>query len=225
MNKSRNILLLVGSPGGASSTSASLGHYILDQLAVQGFVTTELNIQSEVQSSDLQTFCKTIDDAEIILLTFPLYVDSLPAPVINTLELIRDRRVKSPVNNQKLIAIVNCGFPEASHNEWALAICEQFAQEAGIHWMGGLSLGMGGVVHGKPVSELGGIGTNIVNALDLVVESIVQKEDKIPEEAIEYMATPPIPYKWMYTSIASISWIFGALKNKVLTKIGSKPFV
>lgn len=67
------------------------------------------------------------------------------------------------------MAIANCGFPEANQNRFALAICEQFALETGIQWVGGLALGMGGNISGKSFDKLGSMVANVKKSLDLVL--------------------------------------------------------
>ncbi|ACL70113.1 hypothetical protein [Halothermothrix orenii] len=121
------------------------------------------------------------------------------------------------------MAIANCGFPEANQNRFALAICEQFALETGIQWVGGLALGMGGNISGKSFDKLGSMVTNVKKSLDLVSESII-KDEEIPEKAIEYMAKPLMSSKRLYTFMGNMSWRIQALKNKVYSKLNNKPF-
>jgi hypothetical protein len=72
-----------------------------------------------------------------VSLAYPLYVDSLPAPVTEALERIAVYRpVTGRANGQRLVAVANCGFPEAEHNRAPLSICQQFARQAGFDWAG-----------------------------------------------------------------------------------------
>ncbi|MBS4535313.1 NAD(P)H-dependent oxidoreductase [Clostridium sp. D2Q-14] len=226
MNNTRKVILLIGSPRGVYSTSSVLGNYILKKLEEQNFKTEVLHIHSQLKSqSKREQLLDKIENVDLILLAFPLYVDTLPAPVIRTFELIAENiSEKQQERTQKLIAIVNCGFPEASHNRYALATCEQFALETGMQWIGGLSLGMGGAISGKSLDKLGGMVTNVKKSLDLVSESII-KDEKISEKAIEYMAKPLLPSKWLYTFMGSISWRIQALKNKAYSKLNDTPFI
>jgi hypothetical protein len=81
-----------------------------------------------------------LEAADLVVLAFPLYVDSLPAPVIAALEKIAAQRLGRSTR-QRFTAIANCGFPEASHNAPALAICSEFARQSGFAWAGSLALG------------------------------------------------------------------------------------
>ena len=100
-----------------------------------------------------------VDAADLVMLAFPLYVDSLPAPVMNALEHIAAHRASQAETkpHQLFAAISNCGFPEPDHNATALAICENFARLTYFNWAGSLALGAGeGMVHGMPLNELDG---------------------------------------------------------------------
>src|SRR3972149_2310639 len=106
------------------------------------------------------------------MLAFPLYIDSLPAPVIAALEKIASHRAGKPVQ-QSFAAIANCGFPEANHNDTALAICAQFARQTELTWLGSLALGGGeGLVHGVPLNEMDGRALPLKNSLDLAAEAL-----------------------------------------------------
>jgi hypothetical protein len=98
------------------------------------------------------------DRADLVVPAFPLYVDSLPAPVIRALERIARQRQEAGIpHQQRFLAIANSGFPEAAHMDTAMAICRCFARQAGFVWTGGLTLGGGhGLVSAQPLKQLGG---------------------------------------------------------------------
>jgi len=62
------------------------------------------------------------------------------ADVVCAMELIAECRSST---NMRLAVISNCGFPEAQHNNVAIAICRRFALASGLEWAGGLALGDG----------------------------------------------------------------------------------
>ena len=96
MNQYENVLLLVGSPKGESSTSASLGNYLLHKLEELGLSTEKAFIHRLVNRTEKQKeLLSMVDNATLIILTFPLYVDSLPAPVIKAFELLNEERALS----------------------------------------------------------------------------------------------------------------------------------
>jgi multimeric flavodoxin WrbA len=86
-------VLLVGSPRTKKSTSASLGGYLFDQLAERGIQTETVQLYTSINSPErTKSMLAAIDGADLVVLTFPLYVDTLPAPVTSALEKIAEHR-------------------------------------------------------------------------------------------------------------------------------------
>lgn len=198
-------VLLVGSPRTKKSTSYALGSYLLEKLSDEGIETRTIYIHTSLRSPErLATLLKTVKTADLVVLAFPLYVDSLPAPTIEALERIAASR-NGAQTPQRFAAIANCGFPEAHHNATALAICETFAHSAGFHWAGSLALGGGeGMVHGTPLNEMDGRAIPLKKALTLAAEALINGEN-IPSEAQVMWDKPFIP-NWLYRLIGKLGW-------------------
>jgi multimeric flavodoxin WrbA len=224
MSGQKRSLLLVGSPRGPRSTSESLGAYLLDRLRQRGWETDKGRIGPALKSEKgLADLLRALDDADLLIVAFPLYVDSLPAPVIRFMELVADRRKsRQEPKRQRFLAIANNGFPEADQNDTALAICRRFALETGLEWVGGLALGMGGVVSGRALSDLGGMVRNVTKALDLTAGALADGE-RVPAEAVELMARPLMPI-WMYTFMGNVGWIYQARKHGVRRRLKDRPY-
>ena len=200
-------VLLVGSPRTKQSTSVSLGGYLCEQLAAQDVQVETIYVHTSLHSpARMQALFDALDAADLLVLAFPLYVDSLPAPLIEALERIAARRAGSrPARPQRLAAIANCGFPEAGHNDTALAICATFARQAGFGWAGSLSLGGGeGIVNGVPLAELDGRAVLLKKALDLAAQALLAGEP-IPQAAVDLLARPVIP-GWLYRMNGVYGW-------------------
>lgn len=227
----KKAVLLIGSPKGIESSSASLGTYLLSKLEKYDIETESLHIHSEIATKAKKTmFLDKIEEADFIVLAAPLYVDTLPAKVIKALTLIAEKRkelyfddIKS-AKNQSFIAIVNCGFPEAEQNETALKVYQEFARQAKLKYLGGISVGMGGAVSGKSLSEMGGMAKDLIEGLDQAVEDIV-RERQLSDFVIEKTSKPMISQKWLYTLVGNLSWRFQALKNGVYRKMKDQPYL
>jgi multimeric flavodoxin WrbA len=220
MDKLKKALLIIGSPKLTKSASESLGVYLLNSLCCKSVEIEKVHIhsllKSEKGSDDL---LKAIDKTDVIILSSPLYVDSPPAAVIKAMELI----VTSIIGkNQKFVAISNCGFPEAHHNDTALDIYKNFAQEAGFEWLGGLALGAGPSTNGRELTELGGMAKNIRDSLDIVANDICESK-KISQRAIELMRKS-IVLSWTYVLLGGFMWKHQAKKNGVIKKIKDQPY-
>jgi hypothetical protein len=217
-------LILIGSPRGQRSTSASLGHYLADGLGKNGFETQWLLAHKAVRDAESRAALMTsVEKAGLMILAFPLYVDCLPYPVIRALEVIAAQtQYRDAATPQRLVALVNCGFPESLHNDTALAICRQFAHETGRLWAGGLALGEGGVIDGQPLIKVEKRVRNVILALDLAVEALSQ-DRVIPQEAKTLMAKPLVPGR-LYRMIASLNFMSKALRRRQFTRLWQRPF-
>ena len=221
----RKALLLVGSPRTRKSTSNSLGTYLFQRLNALDIQTETIYLHTVLRSPEKRKVLReAADAADLIVLAFPLYVDTLPAPVIEALECIELHR-NGRKTHQLFAAIANCGFPEAEHTATALANCVAFTRQAGFLWAGSLALGAGeGMVHGTPLSDLDGRAIPLRQALNLAADALASGS-AIPEAAQDLLAKPFIPI-WLYHVLGLIGWrqqakTFGAeklLRRRVYVK-------
>ncbi len=220
----KQALVLTGSPKGRS-TSSSIGDELEVRLRERGWQTGALRILPSLKTDD--SWRKLIDEmnkADLVALVTPLYVDSLPAPVTQALERIaQSRGGVSDTGKQGFMAIFNCGFPESFHNYTGLAIARRFAEEAGFVWMGGLALGMGGAIDGRPLAECGRMVRNVQKALKLTADAI-DRGDKIPPEAVDLMAKPFLP-RWLYIVMGNRGWKRRAKKHGVKGDLYARPYL
>lgn len=224
MTENKKVLLLVGSPKIKNSTSGALGDFMLGCLEKKGnFETEMLNIAS-VLKNNADELVNKAKEADILIISFPLYVDCLPSPVIKALELIASHRKGIGGERQQSIAvIVNCGFPESGHNNTAVKICEIFAKKAGYKWLGALTMGGGPAIDGKPLDKLGGMVRNTTKALDEASEDIAAGKT-ISSATAGTMSAGMIPV-WMYTLIGSLGWKNQAKANRVKKQMYAKPYL
>jgi len=221
--KPKSALLLVGSPRGSASVSASLAEHLGLLLAERGIAVTTEHIDSRSTRTDLGIHDPGgLRQADLLVLTTPLYVDSLPAPVTAFLETLAQQRALATPSRARFLAIVNCGFPEAVHNDTALAICRQFASDAGLAWVGGLGLGAGGMFAGKPLAQLGGRARALTQALSLTADAVADGR-VVPEEARRLIAKLPIP-RWLYRFFGDWGFRQEAKKHGVRSRIGARPY-
>jgi multimeric flavodoxin WrbA len=201
----KRALLLVGSPKTRKSTSNSLGGYLFEHLAGLGVQTETIYLHTVVRSATKwQALLDALDAADLVMLAFPIYVDSLPAPVTEALERISTHRQVMSTRPQRFTAIANCGFPEANQCDTGLAICETFAREADFEWVGGLALGAGEMIYGASLVKAGGKAIRIRKGLELTATALAQ-EQAVPDEAREMLAKPVIP-NWLYRFTGKMRW-------------------
>jgi len=135
----QRMLLLVGGPH-AAGTSAILGAELVKRMPAERWDSRTLLLQAALGSDDAwRTLVDAVRDADLIVLSAPLYVDALPAATTRALELLAEELSAAPMASPpRLAVIMNCGYPEARQNALALEICRRFAVEAGLDWAGGL---------------------------------------------------------------------------------------
>ncbi|MDP8232759.1 MAG: NAD(P)H-dependent oxidoreductase [Candidatus Zophobacter franzmannii] len=216
----KHALLIVGSakPQG-TSTSEALGKYLLERLEEHSFETTIL-FASHIahEGRGVSHLHEAMDKADLLILASPLYVDSLPYLLTLTLErLAAQRQAQSNPKPCALFALVNSGFSEAQQNEIALAICRQFAQQAGFTWLGGLALGGGQAIHGQPLRSAQGIARNVIKALDVATDNLAQGK-AVPDQAVALMPAS------VYTFMGGLGWRWQAWQNRGSRQLGARPF-
>ena len=164
------------------------------------------------------------------MLSFPLYVDSLPAPTILALERISTwsgeagkQAGEAPSGHHPaFVAICQSGFPEVEQNRIAIEICRRFAADAGFEWAGGLILAAGGMVSGQPLRKIKGMMRSAVAALDLTADALAAGRP-VPEKAVGLMAKPAFP-RVGYRLMANWGWRSQLKKEAGGQPLDAQPF-
>ena len=222
----RKALLLVGSPKPGRSTSLALGEYLLADLQRRGWGSETVNLRRVM--NDPGPLHAAVEGAELVILAYPIYVFGLPAPTVLALERLAegphggDGTANGAAPAPRLVAIVNCGFPEHSHNDLSIEMCRQFAAQAGWHWSGALSLGGGGVLGGRPLRERGPVSRSVRHALEVAAAAFDDGRD-VPEEAVRLMAKPMLPPR-LYRWASNHGWRSMARGNGVRDQLAERPF-
>jgi len=121
-----------GSPRGTdSNTKVLLEHF------TNGFMKNDGNtyeLAYLVHINDRDGFIKLFQEAEHVLLAFPLYTDAMPAVVktfIESLEPLCGRQ-----GNPDIGFIVQSGFPEPNHSRYVERYLEKLARRMGCKYKG-----------------------------------------------------------------------------------------
>jgi|WetSurMetagenome_2_1015567.scaffolds.fasta_scaffold170031_2 multimeric flavodoxin WrbA len=93
MSEPKNVLLLTGSPKSEKSNSYAIGKFLIEKLETKGLKTEEVFAPRLVLTNiGSEKMLKAVDNADIVVFSTPLYVDSFPALTIKALELIHEHR-------------------------------------------------------------------------------------------------------------------------------------
>ena len=208
-----NTLLLIGSPKPGASAARSFGEAVIGRLAARGAQARTARVTPAFRSPDaMERLMTDIEWADLVLLSSPVYVDTLPAPVMRLLETWGRRAgVHGPADSHsvRLAALVQCGFPEAQHCALAIDVCEEFCRESGVGWAGALAFGCGGALSGRtpersPLAKA-------VPALDEAADALASGR-AIPEEARRVVGRQFAP-TWAYTLFGGLIWWWIARKR------------
>src|ERR1017187_6167038 len=201
-------LFIVGSPKTNSlSASSVLGDWLLNRLKEGGWETDTLTLKASLlQETGQSELCSSVDPADLFVLVFPLYIDALLFLVTKALEVIAAHRQGAPAARPQRFAVVcNSGFPEKDENALALAICHQFAAQAGMSWYGSLAVGAGGALGGQSLTATSRPGMKqVIRALDLTAAALAEGRP-VPQEAVTMMTRNPVPF----IPFATWCWLYG----------------
>ncbi|MCA9618641.1 MAG: flavodoxin family protein [Myxococcales bacterium] len=220
----RHVVLWVGSakPKG-TSTSESLGGYLVDALVARGWTSEAVHVAHTVRIGRDQSpkLVEAVRRADLVVAATPLYVDALPALVLQGLRNLELAAKAEPGPMPAILPIVQCGFPEAGHNALAVDILADAAGRIGMPWVGHLAMGGGGIIDGMPLKERGGVVHHQAAALDAVAARL-DEGGTVDEAMGQEFATPAIPGA-AYRAIGQVGWVALALKHGSLLKLWDRP--
>lgn len=204
-------LILCGSPKRDSGTSHAFAAYLARRLEAAGVRTT---LRSRFPSNELLA---DVDAAELLILSFPLYADGIPARLKEALVEI----AAADLGPKRCAALVQCGFLESAQNDSAIAMCRLFARDAGFVWLGGLGRGAGGMLGGKELEEAPQPLHATRAALDRTALQLA-KGEALSDEIKAVFAAPLIP-RWLYARAADSGFLWELFKHGQLFKTFRRP--
>lgn len=136
-----------------------------------------------------------IAQSDILVISAPLYADTLPYHDIWLLEKLADE-CANELKGKAFFAIVQCGFPDITRIEPLLDACRFFAEDTGMNWLGGLAYGGGPLINGALLEGIGKKGEKITSGFKGALENILRGEkiDPSSQEQIT-MKIPRIMYR------------------------------
>jgi len=212
MKRIKTALILCGSPKRERSTSRELGAYLARRLEAGGVKTVERSCVPR------DTLLAEVGDADLLVLSLPLYADGIPARMKETLMRI----AVAKLGPKYCAALVQSGFLESAHNDTAIEMCRLFARDAGFTWLGGLGRGAGGVLAGRPLEQAPPPLRGTREALDRAAELLALGEPFSPE-VNQAFRVQPLP-RWLYAGAADLGFVVQLLKNGRLLSMFKKPY-
>jgi hypothetical protein len=156
---------------------------------------------------------KEIVSGDIIILSFPIFGDSIPS---HTLKMLTDLEavIKSEQSTHLIIyAMVNCGFYEGKQNHIAFEIIKHWCEHSGVKFGGGIGQGAGemlGQLKHLPLEK--SPFNNLSRALQTMTEKIDQKE------TFEVVYLNPYFPRFLWKFMGERHWLNLAEKNGLAKK-------
>lgn len=189
--------LISGSPKINKSNSIYFLNYICNNLG-------NYNI-FELKKDTYEKITESIVNYDVIILAFPLYVDSPTSITLSFLDYIYDNNIN--IKNKKMYVIINCGFREGEQNISALNVIKRWCEKVGVIYQGSLLIGAGEVVGKKEYSF---ISRNVTKRLDYFSNIINSKE-----YCGEIITSIDFVNNTLYCLVANFNWNRICKKNKV----------
>lgn len=126
---------------GSPKTKESCSEFLIEEITKMLENKIDINLcDAKETSAEMYNHIYTSD---VMLLVFPLYVDSLPSHLITFLEGLQEYIKERPIKNIQVYAVINCGFYEGHQNKHTLQIVENYCARVGFQWKFGLGIGTG----------------------------------------------------------------------------------
>lgn len=146
-------------------------------------------------------------EADILLIVFPLFVDSLPSPLIELLTRL-EITVCHGAAIPRIFTIVN-GALDSAQTALALEMIEHFACRAGLPWRYGIGIGAGSMLYNAGENWEKGLASDIYHALCDMATAIKEKRS-----GQNIFIVPKFP-RFLYKTVANMSFWREAKRNGV----------
>lgn len=215
-----NALILLGSPKRQKGASAGLGNVFGDTLKKKGVKVKTLAVYSTRSKKGIKELITSYEKADLVLLSFPLYWDGIPAGVMGSFLKLYENKDRFGDKKRYLGAVCNCGFPDKGVCSAALRSVELFGKRMGMKYLGGLAMPEGAVI------GMGNPGSNPVlmtnaKALRSAADRMSQGKTVTKKQVQDAgkLAMPPA----VYLFIGNTSFNMMGLKNGALGKMRDTP--
>lgn len=197
------ITIINASPRFKKSNSEILKNYLLNYIKdtiINEYFSFSIKLDDDLKNN--------IYNSDALIFIFPLYVDTIPA---NLLDLLIRFENENIINSKtKIYCIVNNGFFEGIQNHLAVSQIRYWSKKVNAQWGQGIGVGGGELLsHLKKVPLGQGPLKNLGMALQKFSENILLlKSDE------DIYINPNYP-RILYFLQANISWFIVARKNNL----------
>ena len=187
--------LINGSPKFKDSNS----QYFLNKIIVN---LDEYNI-FDIKKRNYEKVLNSINESEVIVFAFPLYVDSPPSIMLEFLDYIIDKKID--LEGKLIYTIINCGFREGKQNITAVIIIKRWCQKVNATYGSSILIGAGEIVGKEKYKFVSTKALKKINDFSYII-----KEKKICDDII---TTMNYLNNKLYCYIANLSWNHSGKEN------------
>jgi len=150
----------------------------------------------ELKKDKYEDIFQNIKKSDVIVLSFPLYVDSPSSITLAFLDYIVDKKIN--FNGKLVYVVINCGFREGEQNITALNIIKRWCKMVGGIYQGAILIGAGEIV-GKEKYKF--ISRKALKNLNNFSNTI-----KLKEKQADIITTVDLLNNKLYCYMANLSW-------------------
>lgn len=168
----QQLLLLNGSVR-KQGTSKCFMEYIAEQLLKKGKAVRAIDLIDVFDHKiAMQELIGQIKAADCIGIVSCCYSNSLAYPTIVVLEQLA-RQGKEELKGKRIFAIAHGGMPYLDVHEHCILLCQCFANEMQMDYIGGAIRGLTPIINGEKLDEKNKMAKKIMKGLDLLVDDIL----------------------------------------------------
>jgi multimeric flavodoxin WrbA len=211
----KSFVIINGSPKTTpNSVSGGLAEHAANLFSNLGAHAETVRIRSSLSQEAGGGSFAAMRSADALLLIFPLYYFCVPSMLMQFLEdyaeyLLREGR---PLPDQKVYAIVNCGFPEPDINEEAVRVIKSFAHQISATFRFGVRIGSGGMITEAREAPF---MKKAIAQLDTALMQMAQDTAEAPAEDVSISVSFP---RKLYFLMGNRGWYGMARKNNLKKK-------
>lgn len=165
------ISIINGSPKQGKNTSEILIKYLSYKISNGNFIEIYNTNKKPLEQKQLEN----IADSDVLVFTFPLYIDSIPAHLLRLLTDIDKRKVLS--KNTIIYCIINNGFFEGKQNHIAIEQMKNWCFSVGATWGQAIGIGAGEMLPFISDIPLGhGPNKNLGKAVKSLADNILTRK-------------------------------------------------
>lgn len=211
--KSKNILLIVGSPKNKKGNSESLIDYLKSKMDDSHQITKVL-LRKEINHPE--NLIRLFNEADDIVISYPIYQNSFPGLVLQMFELLAENKELLEEKQRKIVVISNSGFPEVRANTSSITQCKLFTEQMKFSWGAGIIVAPGAMIGENNLEEAGKTYEKIRTILEHTAKQM--NTDDFSDIDREEQHVKPLINPSFYRIAGRL------LQNKVIKKLGKEKY-